>query len=231
MGYDMYMVEGPTPAEQARIDQTSTAFRAACRARDALNGNRETEKYQAAQTAVEEAAAAMEDAEVNYFRLNIWGMGRAREVMAQVGMVKDGWRGWPDVPYQGDNPVMDEATFEAMREYAEDQDLAGAAEWPAEQTKAYLDYKAEIEATLRRHDGDTPGIGINKLGSNDGWVVTPGECATAAKIWRDLTPEEQDAALDAALDEGDTHAEVRAWFEAWVVWLERAAKRGGFQVY
>lgn len=62
-----------------------------------------TDRYRAAQDKVEVASEAMDAAEQSYFRLNIWGMGRWRQVMSELGMAFDAGErpDWPAIALLG----------------------------------------------------------------------------------------------------------------------------------
>jgi hypothetical protein len=82
--------------------------------------------------------------------------------------------------------------------------------------------------------GAGDGIPVHKLCSNDGWLVTPGECRKAVAMWHEACKEagagdEQLGlkVLTEALDEFNVGSDY--WLK-WIAWIERAAGHGGFVV-
>lgn len=85
-----------------------------------------------------------------------------------------------------------------------------------------------VQAFLRSHPGDTPGIPSFKFHSNDGWVVTPGECMDAVAAWHRTPEEEREQKLKDARIETDNH---RAYWAEWIDYLTLSASRGGMEVW
>lgn len=82
------------------------------------------------------------------------------------------------------------------------------------------------------YDSGGPGIPAEKLGSNDGWLVTPAECDSAVEVWNAWA---QNAFGDRS-NPGSSAAKVLTGPDAngWLDWIEfiaRASERGGFRVW
>jgi hypothetical protein len=83
-----------------------------------------------------------------YYRLNIWGMGEARDELEPVGVIYADYSempSWPDIPDDASDEEVEAATADTLR-------------W--------------------RPPGEYPGIPVHKLCDNSGWHVTPGEIQT-----------------------------------------------------
>lgn len=99
-----------------------------------------------------------------YFRLNVWGMGAARELMDDAGMLC-----WP--PH-------DSSEWDQLPPYDDgDPDGEGGPE-----------YCAAADKLLAAHNGECPGIPGHKFCSNDGWIVTPPEIRAALAAERKNPP-------------------------------------------
>jgi len=133
-----------------------------------------------------------------YFRLNIFGMGAYRDIMDDFGMVNDD----PAPPFI-DAP--------------EDIDWDKYHEDPL----SYPEYREADNAVLG-FEGPSVGIPIVKLCSNDGWLVTPRQCAEAAVMGR--------RSLEEGFDPFES-ADDRLYFRKWLTFLEFSADRGGFRVW
>ena len=223
MGYDMsieaQMPEAEALARDAARDQTN----AAVKERDALERN--TPEWDAAQEKVMAAFDALDPLDTHYFRLNIWGMGRARRAMYEAGMVYDS--SYSDGPQFPDYspPTSAEGGREAL-ELAEE-----------EYGKAH---EEACRPVIEHHPDGGDTIPLHKLSDNSGWHVTEEECAAAVTAWRTY-----DAARTKALptlDEGGTDSDeadsdsieatfAAAWWPQWIAFLDRASRRGGFRVY
>lgn len=228
MGYDMSTVEPMTAEDQAEFDEAKAKFEAAVKIRDAYE--RGSEEAHEAQEAVTEAYELMSETDKNYFRYNIWGMGRCRSVMADLGMMKHPAAGsWPEMPSEL------EGQAGALYDYTDDgvdqldtPTCRAALPWLTDELVAlWRTYRADIEKYLSEHDRDTPGIAENKFSSNDGWHVTPGECVGAVGMFKRASDGKKRAAYDAA----ELNADGVQYFEQWVKWLEYCSTRGGFKVY
>jgi hypothetical protein len=171
------------------------------------------------------ASGEMGAAENSYFRLNIFGMGRYRNLMESLGMAfeDDEHPPFPEIEDHGTNWEDVEAV-----EYPEDH---AGYEWTDERLRAALGYREAVNGVLAFHGkADTPGIPLHKFGSNDGWLVLPVECEAAVRIWRDFVAGEGDEA--AVNFVANTLGEDRAdyWLE-WVKYLAGAARHEGFEVH
>jgi hypothetical protein len=200
----------------------------------------------------------MRRVERSYFRLNIWGMGRFRSAMLALGMAYapiDGDYTWPVIPgghegtaghvaealsedsiYANDDPRdlirVDRTPEQSDAEWAE---VYWARYYPEETwTQADIDaatlYDRECAELLKRHPAGGSAIPLHKLGSNDGWLVTPAECLEALGAWHARTEGERDDALQSAgIDRNDPD-----WADLWKRWLEfleLAAHCDGFEVH
>lgn len=163
-------VENPDPAVIAAKDQVHAEFTRLVSVRDTVP---EGDARDAAQAAVADAYDKLRETDQSYFRLNIWGMGEARQLMLEDDALVD----------------VDHPPFPA-----------GDGPEAKEQVKRITDADPGYEA-----------IPSYKLCSNDGWLVSPGECRAAArKMRRRLDPP--------------------AWYEQWTSYLEYAIDHGGFRV-
>jgi hypothetical protein len=239
MGYDMYLVDDQ-PAEEAEAEQAAEReFHRLVNLRDSLQ--RGDAGYEAAQEAVSAAYDAWSEKQTGYYRLNIFGMQKARQLMGAAGMLK-----WDD-PGRFPEPDLPQEVMENLADFEWDETppseafLAEMAEQgiTKEQVMAYHEASLATQRHLKRHDGDTPGIAGYKLGSNDGWLVTPGECWSALELWNRLSPEEKGDVIclgvdpDASPDDDASwnFANVSEWWQSWLLWLDKARRSGGFRVY
>ena len=242
MGYDMWW-RTVDPGEKDAVAAAREVFHAALRERDELPdmehgtwipGSQDhdahesyagrTERYIKAQDKVTATLREMEAAENSYFRLNIWGMGRYRDLMEKLGMAfeDDPHPDWPKTDDYGTNWEDVEAV-----EYPEDN---AGYEWTDERRQAALSYYEAHNSLLAFHGkADTPGIPLHKFGSNDGWIVLPVECEAAVRTWQEFVAREGDEAalnfVTNTLGEGRTGY----WLE-WIKYLAGAARHGGFLV-
>ena len=100
-----------------------------------------------------------------YFRLNIWGMGRCRELMHHFGMldIETNHSPWPNPEDYG------------LEDWPDDEN------WPEDSPEAR--FRAAQQAVISEGEGL---IRIYKLGSNDGWLVNPTEIRNSlAKVPKD----------------------------------------------
>lgn len=146
-----------------------------------------------------------------YFRLNIWGMGIAREEMLVNEMVyrPTAMPEWPDIP-NGYYEAVDES-------WTDDLDRPTAACPP--EFRDYVQAKFDVLS----HCEERPGINIEKLGSNDGWIVTAIECAGALHQWK-VNAEDP----EAIPHNGDR---LITWWPEWLAFLLHASTHGGFRVW
>lgn len=182
-----------------------------------------TERYRAAQDRVMEASRACDAAEQSYFRLNIWGMSRYRELMYELGMAyEDGEHPeWPK--YEAYGVTQEQVEVIEYPEWAEDVTLTD------EQREAAEKYLAEQERVLSWHgQADTPGIPLHKFGSNDGWIVLPVECQAALGIYMAKLEE---VGQDAMANLIDNKAGNRGHWAQWLAYLNGAITHDGFEVH
>jgi hypothetical protein len=206
MGYDMTAVT-KDDGERERVAKAREVFNGACAARDKLP--RGTDEYGAAQQEVDAAMEGMYAEERSYFRLNIWGMGTARDMMHRFGMldVETNHPEWPDRKAFG-------VTDEQWDEY--DSDLIDEAT-----PQALRNFHAAHEAVVGHAPKEPTGICVFKLGSNDGWLVTPPEIEAALKTYY---------ALDDVVRMNNRLYEI-TWWSKWIAYLEYCQTRGGFRVW
>lgn len=215
MGYDMSMIENDTSMDtehaKARDD-----FNAACMARNACQLH--TPEWEAAQLVVEEAGERMYATDLNYFRLNIFGMSKMRESMHRLGMLATEYDGprWPnpaDFGIEGDD----------YWDYQERREINGGPQPGEEHLEKFFQAQEEH---LSWSPPDEPGLPVHKFGSNDGWVVTPRDIAGALALLDKADPKEVEAVrAEWARDDGTNG------FDDWIEFLKRAGKLSGFAVY
>lgn len=168
-----------------------------------------------------------------YFRYNIWGMSDARNKMDAFGMLdfRD-HAPWPKAEDFGFDPKED-AFEKALAAYLSgDYEADDELELPEGVTEEDYDRArqlAEAEEAIKESELDpAEGIPAYKLGSNDGWLVTPGEIATALALF------EASAAADpasATVPEGvDPETSSLAYFLEFVEFL-RHSQAEGFRVH
>ena len=150
---------------------------------------------------------------MNYFRLNIWGMGRCRELMMERGMVY--------IEYSDDDQPEWPAYEELERREGESDD--DFRQRYREHDSAHSELCKPVQSWSP--EGEHEGIPIHKFYDNSGWLVTEKECASAAKLGRE-------ASAPTYIDEEDGNKEkLVPWWEEWLQFLERASTRGGFSVH
>lgn len=197
-----------------------------------------TQEYLDAHRSYMESFDAVDRANLSYHRLNIWGMSGAREVMIDLGMLKDSTlaRDWPKSNLDPKKvEAIDEFTHEVRYQNLTREKLRSLLRldhgeyWTEEYGKLTfsdedLDAYAALHNTrlahLSDHDASVPGIEIRKLCSNDGWLVTEEECSSTFKIWTDLTEERRQEIIAQA-----------SYFGEWMEFIDRASRFGGFQVH
>jgi hypothetical protein len=148
----------------------------------------------------------------NYFRLNIFGMSRFADAMYQLGALRDGYTdespSWPDEP-EG---------YWAWKD--------GCVEVGEDQATVYRKVEEQYRAKLTWSPaGEVTGIPAHKLGTNDGWIVTPEECFVAASTIRSADPDRVAQVLASC-----EIARVDYWND-WVQWIADASEHGGFEVH
>lgn len=162
------------------------------------------------------------DTEASYFRLNIFGMGRYRDLMEQIGMAFE------------DDPC---PPFPSAEDRGIDWDDVYAVESPEdypdvtftdERLRVICKFREDVQAVLSFHGkADTPGIPLHKFGSNDGWHVLPAESMAAVRIWQQFC---EDRGREGALAlVADRDGDASYWLR-WVEFLTGSVSHGGFEV-
>ncbi|MGN6403539.1 hypothetical protein [Sinomonas sp.] len=135
----------------------------------------------------------------SHFRLNAWGMSACSDAMQELGMEH-----WPSV--SGD---------EVMKWPAWDDSLPD--------DEADEKYERESAPIRTYHSPDEPPtIPGHKLGSNDGWHVTPDEIRAALAAW-DARP--------AEISKETREITETQWWANWIDYLRRSLDQGGFYVH
>jgi len=187
MGYDMTTVT-KDPDEDQRVAELRKRMYAA---------RKENRVGEADQLYMEVKAA-----ERSYFRLNVWAMGMARELMHKIGMLD------LDRPAET-TEFPDPASFGVTSEMWNDWD----GEVDENTPEQLRNYNAAVEALVSFQRETPAGIPLHKLRTNDDWLVTPAEIASAL----------------AAL--GDTAVpDAPSWWGQWIDWLRYAQEHDGFRV-
>ncbi|MGW5342929.1 hypothetical protein [Streptomyces sp. NPDC004050] len=190
MGYDMYIENGPDDAERAAVK----------------DANERLKQARATGVGIVEAYQARDAVTRSYFRLSVWGMGTARELMGAFGMLT--FEDQPIWPETGEYV----RARDAFDKTPDDENTRQALEAARSRVQAARD-------AVRAADPGGPGIAHYKLCSNDAWLVTPREIAAALKTY--ASAEAQDRAEAArACDQ----------WESWIQFLSNARDRGGFRV-
>lgn len=141
-----------------------------------------------------------------HFDMNVWMAGRIATKMDRFGMLSDGeiepdyWPRFPD-------------GFDGFNLYTEDvEDVDPSTVLPV------VSYAAQCDE-VRRRGAEGCGIPVWKIaGTNDGWIVTPAEIASAMSAWY--------AADQPMPDDGDL-----ALWGRWIQFLAFAGINGGFSTH
>lgn len=209
MGYDMYTADGPDETETAAV-KAAEAHRAELVAR--LRTATSPQEAAQLREEIDEAYEALGSARRSYFRLNIWGMRTALDLMEALGMLTDeSMPKWPRPEEYGltQSPA-DPDWFEEGPDKAKAERALTAAG-----RRFLADQRAVADAD---HGG--PGIAAYKFTSNDGWLVTPREIEAALKAYESAQAEDK-----AAVTQSDP------WWPSWIAYLSFARERGGIRVY
>lgn len=195
-----------------------------------------SDRYAKAALAVKEAEQAWKDADVSYFRLNIWGMGAMRVCMNALGMLTDPPGNHPEFPKPEDFGV-DWEDVECYEEaYVIHADGTNEQKTQDMLVKSKFDgakaYSEAQEAVLSWY-GDTPaGICVHKLCSNDGWIVTPEEIKAALESWsRGLETARSNGEEDLIWEAMNRARLSKGIWMSWIAYLTGAADHGGFEVH
>lgn len=213
MGYDMH-IANPDPAVEAAVAALQPAVDEAVAARNALRSD--DPGYAAAQAAVHAAYDAIDAARVDYFRLNIHGMGSMRDTMHNLGMLAGTYE-QPRFPELSDHGLTQEEWWAMDEDSADPRAVA---------------MRAANDAVLVWSPPDEPGLPVHKFGSNDGWHVTVRDCTSALALFDRAAAERPDA-VAAARAEWTFSGASTSYFDAWIAFLRRGADpaRNGFRVY
>lgn len=213
MGYDMYLVDSDDSMDALHAEAQQN-FEVACQARNAIE-DKDSEDYKSAQVLVETYYNQMDSTNINYFRLNIWGMGQMREDMESLGMLAWHYQGPPEWQPEDFGLTLDEW-------WEDDSDEEPADERFAKARKAASEH-------LSWSPPDEPGLPVHKFGSNDGWVVTPLDIEGALALYERAQQDNPETVAKVreswAQDGGDNY------FDEWITFLKRAQTHGGFNVY
>ncbi len=177
MGYDMVMVNPPEEFV-ARRNRYRDRLNELAAARNALPeeehgtfkfGKNGPEPHGGSERWLLAAKAVLdlkvEPGFTEYFRLNIWGMGRARSWMLKHDIL---------------NLATPPAWPAPLSEGHIESDENGNEKAVTEQGAAYI---RERDAVLSFRAEGQRGISAHKFGSNDGWLVTPEECREVEEIF------------------------------------------------
>ena len=248
MGYDMRYRKAD-PDEAAAVEFARLVFTAACDEQDALPGaekgrfNMErakvlgdwdahevydgrSERYREAQDKVDAAMRAMRDAEKSYFRLNVTGMGKVRDLMAKLGMAFDD----PTLPRD----------FPRPEEFGSDDEHAWALEdtedypdvtFTDEETVAAVRYQGAVNEHLDWHGTEQPGIPLHKFSTNDGWHVLPAEAEAAVRIWQQFVTGNGEEAAANMVNNTLWDGAIGDHWARWLAYLAGAIRHDGFEVH
>lgn len=208
MGYDMYIEQPLTEAEQKALDASRAHIDTLTRPSELPEGD----ERDAAQRVWVEAWRAFDGTQVNYFRLNIWGMGRYCAAMWDLGMVVENEH--PPFPKLPDGITWEDVE---VAEYPDDHE----GETPKPEAVAH---HQATEAVLAWHSDEPKAIEIHKFGTNDNWNVTPEEITAALVAYHGKNPDEVSKVL---AEHGITE---RNYWDKWIAWMTRAQDMGGFRV-
>lgn len=189
-------------------------------ARHMVGAVKPSEAWLAADRRVHQASAAVSVADKQYFRLNIWGMGKMRDSMYELGMLAVNYpsQDWPERPEGVDEKVLEEAW-----ELEEEERLEHSVLAVREYFQAVADHKSWSPP-------DEPGLPVHKFGSNDGWLVTPHDIHGALAIFDLQQKENPDLVAKVRADWAGDDADSNT-FDEWIAWLRIAEDFGGFEVY
>jgi hypothetical protein len=162
-----------------------------------------------------------------YFRIGIFSMRRVQTWMTRLGML-----------------VTDHMPAD-FPPYAATEDGIETPEWLVAESERQQRVDAILESRLAP---ESPGIPIEKLSSNDGWLVLPAEIEETLAAYDALSRAVVEAVIftDELIDEtddpgatwlgnrtprsrSDKKADLVFW-DDWIAFLRRAAQMGGFRV-
>lgn len=201
MGYDMSMV-GEIAGLRDHLDTLRRLINEAVEKRNALPKEEQgtydpvldkdrdwdqafsnaSDRYKAAHKEVLDLMEEESRTDRTYFRLNIWGMSRYRDVMQATGMGywSDEFPSWPTAEQ------FDLTQEQGWLDLDDPDDRAQVDDDTARRIQALHDAS---DAVRRAHPGEFLGIPLEKFTSNDGWHVLPHECKGALiKLGEFLAP-------------------------------------------
>jgi hypothetical protein len=168
-----------------------------------------------------------------YYRLNIWGMGRCRDIM---------WDRGDMIHVLGDHPPFPEPASYGLDEWPEsmqyDDEYNEIGPWPEDSPEGK--FTAASNAVLSYSPPGVRGIPSWKLGSNDGWLVTEDDCKGALAALRDWAITETGSTdesvvrakmIEPPLVRHEGKEVAVEWWPTWVDFLETASTHGGFRTY
>lgn len=158
------------------------------------------------------------------FECNISGMSDIRDGLERFGMLAHHkHRPFPEVrPFWPD--PNDSSGFDGALDMYADQEFSPERPGDVAETdwKAALAFQAVVEAVLVEEPAPVEGIPAYKTGSNDRWLVTPGEISAALEAFDRNRP------ADYMADPDDPWSD-ESFFLGFVDFL-RACRDGGFRV-
>lgn len=202
MGYDMHIV-------QEKDQEEKDAIVAADAVLVALNQDPDLDVTDPARNT---ALTAYRQANRSYFRLNNAGMSYCREAMAQLGMVTN-----QDMPAF---PRLEDFNLSEYPDNPADYDGEERAAVEATLTDTEKKFRIALRTVTDYEPQPVIGIPVKKLRSNDGWLVTPAQCAAAIERWEAVSKPDQ-ATFEAKF----------MWWGRWIAFLSYAKDRGGFHVH
>lgn len=232
MGYDMYTVT-QDPEEEARIAEIRAKLEVvnqdSLRARLGGLPERHSEFRAETQRLWEEMDAARR----SYFRLNIWGMGRMEMILVDLGIAFPSSAATecpcPEdfgLPSEGDVDIWD-LLYEHLphpdpyKRDALDRFAAALSAW-----------RTDVRPVSPSSPAP-PGLPLHKFSSNDGWLVTPAECTSAADrldAVDDRRLAEVIQSMDTTMD-AETVASWATLVRKFGAYWRYAAEHGGFEVH
>ena len=168
-----------------------------------------------------------------YFRYNIGGMRGARDLMDRFGMLDHrDHAAWPQPEDFGFDPKDPQAFDAVLRaflsgDYEADDELElpeGMSEESYDGARGFVDVQ---EAIVEGELEPVQGIPAYKLGSNDGWLVTPSEIAASLACFEAARTVDPTSALVPA---GESPDDELGYFLTFIDFL-RHSQAEGFRVH
>lgn len=240
MGYDMVLVNDPTdhaalnqalldvkrakalldelPSEERGEINIARMRELGCSYADSRAWDGRSKEYARRSEILYAAHNRVDRERKNYFRLNVYGMMECRRLMSEFGMVQATAEPRPSWPAPDDFGITDSSELDEMRA----RFYNGKDAYVPDNYRSY--FAAQDAVRSWTPSGVLLGIQLEKLCSNDGWLVTPEECRAAVKAY------EQNYKPDAGLSRTLSDEEA-GWWPSWIEWLRLAADNGGFRVH